>query len=88
MRSATQKPRLDHPRASFPNLRAWSPDAAVLRVVREEEPPRPSVKLSTTQARASIAARRGTEPGKLAQLLRGELDWVVMKSLEKDRNRR
>jgi WD40 repeat protein/serine/threonine protein kinase len=66
-------------------------DAAILemlRVVREEEPARPSVKLSTTAARASIAATRGTEPDKLAQLLRGELDWIVMKALEKDRNRR
>jgi len=60
----------------------------VLRVVREEEPPRPSVKLSTTQARASIAATRGVNPDQLAQLLRGELDWIVMKALEKDRNRR
>ncbi len=60
----------------------------VLRVVREEEPPRPSVKLSTAQARASIAATRGGEPNKLAQMLRGELDCIVMKSLEKDRNRR
>ncbi|MBI3823650.1 MAG: protein kinase, partial [Planctomycetes bacterium] len=60
----------------------------VLRVVREEEPARPSVKLSTTQARAGIAATRGTGPDELAQLLRGELDWIVMKSLEKDRSRR
>ena len=60
----------------------------VLRVVREEEPLRPSVKLSTTQARASIAATRGTEADKLARLLRGELDWIVMKALEKNRNRR
>src|SRR6185437_3280700 len=56
----------------------------VLRVVREEEPPRPSVKLSTMQARASIAATRGLGPDQLAQLLRGDLDWIVMKSLEKD----
>jgi len=60
----------------------------MLRVVREEEPPRPSVKLNTTAARASIAATRGTDSDKLAQMLRGELDWIVMKSLEKDRNRR
>jgi serine/threonine protein kinase len=59
----------------------------VLRVVREEEPPRPSVKLSTMQTRASIAAVRGTDSDKLEQLLRGELDWIVMKSLEKERNR-
>ncbi len=60
----------------------------VLRVVREEEPPRPSVRMSTAQTRASIAATRGTDSDKLAQLLRGELDWIVMKALEKDRNRR
>jgi len=60
----------------------------VLRLVREEEPARPSVKLSTTQARASIAATRGTDSDKLAQLLRGELDWIVMKALDKERNRR
>jgi len=60
----------------------------VLRVVREEEPPRPSDRLSTSEARASIAAVRRTEPARLATLLRGELDWVVMKALEKDRDRR
>ena len=60
----------------------------ILRVVREEDPPRPSMKLSTSQARASIAAVRGAAPDKLAKELRGELDWIVMKSLEKDRNRR
>lgn len=60
----------------------------VLRVVREEEPARPSLQLSTTAARASIAATRGTEPDKLSKLLRGELDWIVMKALEKERNRR
>ena len=60
----------------------------VLRVVREEDAPRPSVRLSTADARASIAATRGTEPDKLARLLRGELDWIVLKALEKDRNRR
>lgn len=60
----------------------------VLRVVREDEPPRPSVKLSTHGARASIAASRGSEPDRLAKEMRGELDWIVMKSLEKDRNRR
>lgn len=60
----------------------------VLRIVREDDPPRPSVKLSTIDARASIAASRGTEPEKLSKLLRGELDWIVLKALEKDRNRR
>ena len=60
----------------------------MLRLVREEEPPRPSLQLSTTRARASIAACRGAEPDKLAKLMRGELDWIVMKALAKDRNRR
>jgi serine/threonine protein kinase/WD40 repeat protein len=60
----------------------------VLRVVREEEPPRPSARLSTAQARATIAAVRQTDPARLSKLMRGELDWIVMKALEKDRNRR
>jgi len=60
----------------------------ILRVVREEEPPCPSLKLSTTEARASIASARGANCETLARELRGELDWIVMKSLEKDRNRR
>jgi WD40 repeat protein len=60
----------------------------VLRLVREEEPPRPSNRLSTSLARASIAAVRQTDPDRLTRLMRGELDWIVMKALEKDRNRR
>ena len=60
----------------------------VLRLVREEESPRPSTRLSTDAALPSIAANRGTEPSKLSGLLRGELDWVVMKAIEKDRSRR
>jgi eukaryotic-like serine/threonine-protein kinase len=60
----------------------------MLRVVREEEPPRPSTKLSTADALPTLSANRGTEPTKLAGLLRNELDWVVMKALEKDRSRR
>ncbi len=60
----------------------------ILRVIREEEPPRPSTRLSTSEALASIAATRKTEPGRLAKLMRGELDWIVMKCLEKDRSRR
>jgi serine/threonine protein kinase len=60
----------------------------ILRVVREEEPPRPSTKLSTADAKASISANRGSEPVKLAVLLKGELDWIVMRALEKDRTRR
>jgi serine/threonine protein kinase/tetratricopeptide (TPR) repeat protein len=60
----------------------------VLRLVREEEPPRPSTRLSSTAELPAVAAVRGTEPARLARLLRGELDWIVMKALEKDRARR
>jgi serine/threonine protein kinase/Flp pilus assembly protein TadD len=60
----------------------------ILRIIREEEPPRPSTRLSTTDQLPSIAANRGLEPRKLSGLVRGELDWIVMKCLEKDRNRR
>jgi WD40 repeat protein/serine/threonine protein kinase len=60
----------------------------MLRVIREEEPSKPSTKLSTAAGRPTLAANRGTEPAKLAKLIRGELDWIVMKALEKDRNRR
>ncbi len=60
----------------------------VLRVIREQDPPRPSTRLSTTDQLPSIAARRGLEPRKLGGVVRGELDWIVMKALEKDRSRR
>ncbi len=60
----------------------------MLRVVREEEPPRPSHKLSTADTLPSLAAVRGTEPKALTGLLRSELDWIVMKALEKERSRR
>ncbi|MFO1322427.1 MAG: serine/threonine-protein kinase, partial [Burkholderiales bacterium] len=60
----------------------------MLRMVREVEPLRPSTKLSTADALPNIAANRSTEPAKLAKALRGELDWVVMKALEKDRTLR
>jgi serine/threonine protein kinase/Flp pilus assembly protein TadD len=60
----------------------------VLRLVREEEPPRPSTRLAKTDELPSIAAVRGVEPARLSQLLRGELDWIAMKALEKDRSRR
>jgi serine/threonine protein kinase len=60
----------------------------ILRVIREQDPPRPSTKLSTANALPTIAANRGTEPKALTVILRSELDWIVMKALEKDRNRR
>jgi serine/threonine protein kinase len=61
----------------------------VLRLIREEEPPKPSTRLSDSrEGLASIAAQRKTEPARLTRLVRGELDWIVMKALEKDRARR
>jgi tetratricopeptide (TPR) repeat protein/serine/threonine protein kinase len=76
----------------------------IRRIIREEEPPRPSTRLSELSSPhapraesgtrsvpttlASVAAQRQTEPAKLTKLVRGELDWIVMKCLEKDRNRR
>jgi tetratricopeptide (TPR) repeat protein len=63
--------------------------AEILRLIKEEEPPRPSTRLSDSgEALASISAQRHMEPAKLTKLVRGELDWIVMKTLEKDRNRR
>jgi eukaryotic-like serine/threonine-protein kinase len=58
------------------------------RIIREEEPPKPSQRLSTCDTLPSLAANRKTEPAKLSRMLKGELDWVVMKALEKDRTRR
>jgi serine/threonine protein kinase len=60
----------------------------LLRIIREEEPPKPSTRLSTTDELPSIAANRKTEPRKLSGLMRGELDWIVMKAMEKDRTLR
>ena len=60
----------------------------IQRIIREEEPPKPSTRLSTLAALPNIAARRHTEPGRLGRAVRGDLDWIVMKALEKDRTRR
>jgi len=60
----------------------------MLRIIREDEFPNPSTRLSSSDSLPSIAANRSLEPRKLAGLMRGELDWIVMKALEKDRNRR
>jgi serine/threonine protein kinase/Flp pilus assembly protein TadD len=65
-----------------------TPLLEVLRVIREEEPPTPSNRLSTMAELPAIAANRGLEAKQLSGLVRGELDWIVMKALEKDRNRR
>lgn len=88
-------------------LRA-TPLAEIQRLIREEEPPRPSLRVATlassnvrwkttpqnakggsTQATAiEVARRRNSEPVQLSRILRGDLDWIVMKCLEKDRARR
>jgi WD40 repeat protein/serine/threonine protein kinase len=60
------------------------------RIIREQEPVRPSTRLSTLAdpERATVAKRRGAGPPQLIHLLRGDLDWIVMKALEKDRTLR
>src|SRR5438876_5348528 len=63
--------------------------AEILRMIKEEDPPKPSTRLSNSgEALASISAQRQMDPARLTKLLRGELDWIVLKTLEKDRNRR
>src|SRR5205085_11236501 len=63
---------------------------AMRRTIREQEPVRPSTRLSTMLAAdlTIVASHRHAEAGKLGTLLRGDLDWIVMKALEKDRARR
>ncbi len=60
----------------------------MLLLLHEEEPARPSTRLATAEALPTLAAQRQMESGRLIALLRGELDWVVMKCLEKQRDRR
>ena len=60
----------------------------MLRMVREVDPPRPSTRLSTADALPNIAANRNIDPAQLRRAVHGDLDWVVMKALEKDRARR
>src|SRR5438067_1757790 len=61
----------------------------IRRIIREEEPVKPSTRFSTLgQASATVSANRQSDAKRLRQLFRGELDWIVMKALEKDRNRR
>ncbi len=61
----------------------------IRRIIREEEPARPSTRLSTLGDKsAAVAAHRHADPSRLSQLVRGDLDWIVMKALEKDRTRR
>jgi len=73
------------------DVRAWKkmPPDEVLRRLREEDPPRPSTRVSTEKEASSLAAvARGTEPKQLASQLKGDLDWITMKAVEKDRTRR
>jgi eukaryotic-like serine/threonine-protein kinase len=59
------------------------------RIIREEEPPKPSTRISTMgQAATAVSTRRRTDPKRLSRTYRGDLDWIVMKALEKDRDRR
>jgi serine/threonine-protein kinase len=61
----------------------------VRRIIREDEPPRPSTRLSTLgESLSTVSASRNAEPRHLSRAVRGELDWIVMKALEKDRTRR
>ena len=61
----------------------------IRRIIREEEPPKPSTRLSTLgETLSAVSAQRKTEPRKLSALVRGDLDWIVMKALDKDRSRR
>ena len=61
----------------------------ILRRIREEDPPKPSTRLrETNDALPIISAQRKSDPQRLTKLIRGELDWIVMKALEKDRTRR
>ncbi|MFI5458753.1 MAG: protein kinase [Isosphaerales bacterium] len=61
----------------------------IRRIIREEEPPKPSTRISTQGVTSTtVSANRQTDPRRLGQLVRGELDWIVMKAMEKDRQRR
>jgi eukaryotic-like serine/threonine-protein kinase len=60
----------------------------MLRVIREVEPPTPSSRISTSEALPTLAANRHVEPARLSRLVRGDLDWIVMKALAKERERR
>jgi eukaryotic-like serine/threonine-protein kinase len=58
------------------------------RMIQEDDPPLPSQRLSSIESLPSVAACRHAEPARLTRLVRGELDWIVMKALEKERTRR
>jgi eukaryotic-like serine/threonine-protein kinase len=61
----------------------------IRRIIKEEDPPKPSTRLSTMgETLTKVSTQRKTEPAKLSAIVRGDLDWIVMKALEKDRTRR
>jgi serine/threonine protein kinase/Tol biopolymer transport system component len=61
----------------------------LLRIIREEDPPTPSARLSTLGDRLiEVATNRHADPLQLTKVVRGDLDWIVMKAIEKDRRRR
>ncbi len=60
----------------------------VLRLIKEEDPQKPSTKISGSGALPTIAAQRRLEPAQLSRVVKGDLDWIAMKALEKDRSRR
>jgi eukaryotic-like serine/threonine-protein kinase len=62
--------------------------AEMQRIIREEDPPRPSTRLSTLATAERVAAQRSLEPSRLGAVLRGELDWIIMRAMEKERARR
>ena len=63
--------------------------AEMQRIIREDQPPKPSTKLTTMgDELTAVSSHRSTEPKKLGQILKGDLDWIVMKALEKERNHR
>ncbi|MFO0827100.1 MAG: serine/threonine-protein kinase [Phycisphaerales bacterium] len=63
--------------------------AEIQRIIREVDPPKPSTRVSTMgETLTNVAARRRVEPRRLGAMIRGDLDWIVMKALEKDRTRR
>jgi WD40 repeat protein/serine/threonine protein kinase len=76
---------------STPITRATLKKAALdemMKLIREQEVPTPSSRLSSAESAPSVAANRQTEPAKLGRLVKGELDWIVLKSLAKERDRR
>ena len=60
----------------------------ILRLIKEVEPPKPSTRVSTNAQRASIAGQRSLDPEQLGRSIRGDLDWIIMKALDKERDRR